>query len=184
MPAFNSPARQTSACASCASTQRSITCTLASTAALPAGGTAASATRPSRNVWRAPGIWVQLGFIPTGPSHALTTMPSRDRTACMYSPHVPSLGDGDRVTGIRGRPTTGATVTESARVVIGADGMRSLVAPEVRRRAMPPSHPSPVPTTATHRRSGRRCRVLCWPAACGNRLRDQRSASQPHRPQS
>jgi len=41
------------------------------------------------------------------------------------------LTDGERVTGIRGRPATGATLTESARVVIGADGMRSLVAREV-----------------------------------------------------
>jgi 2-polyprenyl-6-methoxyphenol hydroxylase-like FAD-dependent oxidoreductase len=39
--------------------------------------------------------------------------------------------DGERITGIRGRPATGATVSESGRVVIGADGMRSLVAREV-----------------------------------------------------
>jgi len=36
--------------------------------------------------------------------------------------------DGERVTGIRGRAAGGATVTEQARVVIGADGLRSLVA--------------------------------------------------------
>ncbi len=43
------------------------------------------------------------------------------------------LMDGDRVTGIRGRAAgRGATVTEEARVVIGADGMRSLVARTVR----------------------------------------------------
>ena len=37
------------------------------------------------------------------------------------------LTDGDRVGGIRGR-ADGATVTEQARIVIGGDGMRSLVA--------------------------------------------------------
>lgn len=42
------------------------------------------------------------------------------------------LMDGARVTGIRGRAAGGATVTEEARVVIGADGMRSLVARTVR----------------------------------------------------
>jgi len=39
--------------------------------------------------------------------------------------------DGDRVTGIRGQSQGGAPVTESARIVIGADGMRSLVAQSV-----------------------------------------------------
>ena len=38
------------------------------------------------------------------------------------------LMEGDRVNGIRGRAAGGAMVTEEARVVIGADGMRSLVA--------------------------------------------------------
>jgi flavin-dependent dehydrogenase len=38
------------------------------------------------------------------------------------------LGDGDRVTGIRGRSIGGGTVTERAHVTIGADGMRSIVA--------------------------------------------------------
>ncbi|MDD9993999.1 MAG: NAD(P)/FAD-dependent oxidoreductase [Rhodospirillales bacterium] len=37
-------------------------------------------------------------------------------------------GDGDRVTGIAGSDKTGATVREAARIVIGADGMNSLVA--------------------------------------------------------
>ena len=37
-------------------------------------------------------------------------------------------GDGDRVTGIAGTDKTGATVRESARIVIGADGMNSFVA--------------------------------------------------------
>jgi flavin-dependent dehydrogenase len=39
--------------------------------------------------------------------------------------------DGDRVVGIRGRAAGGAMVTEKARIVIGADGMRSLVASTV-----------------------------------------------------
>ena len=39
--------------------------------------------------------------------------------------------DGARVTGIRGRTAGGATVTERARIVIGADGMNSLVARSV-----------------------------------------------------
>lgn len=36
--------------------------------------------------------------------------------------------DGDRVVGIRGRSTTGSSVTENARVVIGADGLHSTIA--------------------------------------------------------
>jgi 2-polyprenyl-6-methoxyphenol hydroxylase-like FAD-dependent oxidoreductase len=36
--------------------------------------------------------------------------------------------DGDRVTGIRGHDRGGATVAENARIVIGADGLRSIVA--------------------------------------------------------
>jgi flavin-dependent dehydrogenase len=43
--------------------------------------------------------------------------------------------DGERVTGIRGRSTGGATVTERAGVVIGADGRNSLVARHVRAPA-------------------------------------------------
>ncbi|MBS2962355.1 FAD-dependent monooxygenase [Actinocrinis puniceicyclus] len=38
------------------------------------------------------------------------------------------LGDGDRVTGVRGRTSSGARVTVPASFVVGADGMRSLVA--------------------------------------------------------
>ncbi len=38
------------------------------------------------------------------------------------------LTDGDRVTGIRGHAVGGATVSEQARLVIGADGLRSFVA--------------------------------------------------------
>ena len=38
------------------------------------------------------------------------------------------LRDGDRVTGIAGRSAAGASVTETARVVVGADGIHSLVA--------------------------------------------------------
>jgi 2-polyprenyl-6-methoxyphenol hydroxylase-like FAD-dependent oxidoreductase len=41
------------------------------------------------------------------------------------------LMDGDRVTGIRGRDADGATFSEEARIVVGADGMRSLVAQAV-----------------------------------------------------
>jgi flavin-dependent dehydrogenase len=36
--------------------------------------------------------------------------------------------DGDRVAGVRGRSSGGELVTEQAKIVIGADGMRSLVA--------------------------------------------------------
>ncbi len=38
------------------------------------------------------------------------------------------LMDGEEVTGIRGHATGGATVSEKARIVIGADGLRSFVA--------------------------------------------------------
>jgi 2-polyprenyl-6-methoxyphenol hydroxylase-like FAD-dependent oxidoreductase len=41
------------------------------------------------------------------------------------------LRDGDQVTGIQGRSTGGRRVKEHARLVIGADGMRSLVARSV-----------------------------------------------------
>jgi 2-polyprenyl-6-methoxyphenol hydroxylase-like FAD-dependent oxidoreductase len=39
--------------------------------------------------------------------------------------------DGTSITGIRGRDANGSTVTESARIVIGADGARSLIAEAV-----------------------------------------------------
>jgi flavin-dependent dehydrogenase len=42
------------------------------------------------------------------------------------------LEDNGRVMGIRGRSRDGVTVSETARVVIGADGMRSIVAQTVR----------------------------------------------------
>jgi flavin-dependent dehydrogenase len=45
------------------------------------------------------------------------------------------LADGARVTGIRGQAAGGAMVTERARIVIGADGPRSLVARSVRAPA-------------------------------------------------
>lgn len=45
------------------------------------------------------------------------------------------LVDGDRVCGVRGRTRSGATVTERARIVIGADGRRSLVAKAARAAA-------------------------------------------------
>jgi flavin-dependent dehydrogenase len=38
------------------------------------------------------------------------------------------LADGDRITGIRGQEKGSAAVSETARIVIGADGMRSVVA--------------------------------------------------------
>jgi 2-polyprenyl-6-methoxyphenol hydroxylase-like FAD-dependent oxidoreductase len=41
------------------------------------------------------------------------------------------LADGDRVVGIRGRAAGGGTVTEKARIVIGADGLHSAVARRV-----------------------------------------------------
>jgi flavin-dependent dehydrogenase len=40
--------------------------------------------------------------------------------------------EGDRVTGIRGRTRGGARIAERARIVVGADGMRSLVAGAVK----------------------------------------------------
>jgi len=40
--------------------------------------------------------------------------------------------DGKSVTGIRGRDANGATVTEHARIVVGADGARSMVAESVK----------------------------------------------------
>ena len=42
------------------------------------------------------------------------------------------LTDGERVVGIRGRSAAGEPVTERARIVIGADGMNSLVARSVK----------------------------------------------------
>jgi flavin-dependent dehydrogenase len=41
------------------------------------------------------------------------------------------VGDGDRVTGIRGHSRAGTTTIETARIVIGADGLNSLVARSV-----------------------------------------------------
>ncbi len=51
--------------------------------------------------------------------------------------------DGDRVTGIRGHAHGGATVTEQARIVIGADGLHSLVAKAVQA---PTYHETPALT--------------------------------------
>lgn len=45
------------------------------------------------------------------------------------------LFDGDRMAGVKGRAGHGAAVEERARIVIGADGMRSLVANSVRANA-------------------------------------------------
>jgi 2-polyprenyl-6-methoxyphenol hydroxylase-like FAD-dependent oxidoreductase len=53
------------------------------------------------------------------------------------------LRDGDRVTGVRGRTRDGQTVTEHARIVIGADGRGSAVA-----RAVGPERYHEVPNLA------------------------------------
>ena len=45
------------------------------------------------------------------------------------------LTDGERVTGIRGHAAGGAMVTEEARIVVGADGLRSFVARSVQAPA-------------------------------------------------
>ncbi len=42
------------------------------------------------------------------------------------------LWDGDLVTGIRGTTSSGTSITEKARIVVGADGMRSTVARAVK----------------------------------------------------
>lgn len=42
------------------------------------------------------------------------------------------LWEGDRVAGIRGRDKNGSVITEKARIVIGADGLRSFVAQAVK----------------------------------------------------
>jgi flavin-dependent dehydrogenase len=55
------------------------------------------------------------------------------------------LMDGDRVRGIRGHTAGGAPVTEEARIVIGADGLRSLVARAVQA---PSYHERPTLTCA------------------------------------
>src|SRR6266849_10133359 len=41
------------------------------------------------------------------------------------------LVNGSQVTGVRGRAAGGPTVNETARIVIGADGMRSIIARSV-----------------------------------------------------
>ncbi len=55
------------------------------------------------------------------------------------------LMEGDRVTGIRGRHANGSLVTEKAPIVIGADGMRSLLARHVQA---PTYHTKPTLTCA------------------------------------
>jgi 2-polyprenyl-6-methoxyphenol hydroxylase-like FAD-dependent oxidoreductase len=42
------------------------------------------------------------------------------------------IEEGDRVTGIRGHAADGATAIEHARVVVGADGLKSFVARSVK----------------------------------------------------
>jgi 2-polyprenyl-6-methoxyphenol hydroxylase-like FAD-dependent oxidoreductase len=56
------------------------------------------------------------------------------------------LWDGDRVAGIKGHTRSGAMVEERARVVIGADGVHSLVAKAVR----PPEYDTKPPITANY----------------------------------
>jgi 2-polyprenyl-6-methoxyphenol hydroxylase-like FAD-dependent oxidoreductase len=56
------------------------------------------------------------------------------------------LMDGDRVTGIRGRAGDGKTVTETARIVIGADGMHSSVA----RSVQAPTYSTKSPLTCAY----------------------------------
>jgi len=88
-----------------------------------------------------------------GPFALTGSPPSADGVACGYGPRrrvldtilveaaaeagaqvrehftvTDLLMDGDRVRGIRGHTAGGAPVTEEARIVIGADGLRSLVA--------------------------------------------------------
>ena len=65
-----------------------------------------------------------------------------------------------RVTGIRGRAAGGATVTERARIVIGADGLRSLVARSVEAPVYNDPPRSPAATTRTGAMSRSRCRDL------------------------
>jgi 2-polyprenyl-6-methoxyphenol hydroxylase-like FAD-dependent oxidoreductase len=55
------------------------------------------------------------------------------------------LFDGDTVVGIRGRQRNGATVEERARIVIGADGIHSVVAKQVRA---PEYDPRPIAACA------------------------------------
>src|SRR5829696_4120312 len=55
------------------------------------------------------------------------------------------LGDGDRVVGVRGR-SRGIAVEEHARIVVGADGRRSLVA----RRVDAPAYDTRPPLTTTY----------------------------------
>jgi 2-polyprenyl-6-methoxyphenol hydroxylase-like FAD-dependent oxidoreductase len=56
------------------------------------------------------------------------------------------LWDGDRVVGIKGHGRTGGTVEERARVVIGADGVHSLVA----RVVQPPEYDVKPPLTTNY----------------------------------
>ena len=56
------------------------------------------------------------------------------------------LWDGDRVAGIKGHSRTGATVEERARVVVGADGVNSMVA----KAARAPEYDVKPPLTANY----------------------------------
>ena len=56
------------------------------------------------------------------------------------------LMDGEQVTGIRGHVANGVTVTERSKIVIGADGMRSLVA----RAVQAPTYHAKPPLTCAY----------------------------------
>ena len=75
------------------------------------------------------------GLLPRGgPSSTRSwSMPrSRPARSCANTSRSKNLvWDGDRVSGIAGRSAGGAMVTEQARIVIGADGLHSLVARQV-----------------------------------------------------
>jgi len=84
--------------------------------------------------------------------------------------------DGTRVTGIKGHTANGATLSEQARIVIGADGMRSLVARTVQA---PTYHQRPslscsyytywegVPTIGGELYGREGCNIGMWPTNDG-----------------
>jgi flavin-dependent dehydrogenase len=86
------------------------------------------------------------------------------------------LMDGDRVTGIRGRDRNGASVIEHATVVVGADGMHSIVARAVQAptyNEKPPlacyyySYWSGVPMAAAEGGIGDGCFLVAFPTNDG-----------------
>ena len=76
-----------------------------------------------------------VAYAPGGPcwtSCSWTPRPRREPRSGRGSPSRSIVIEDGRVTGVRGHGKGGATVTERARVVIGADGRHSLVAKAVR----------------------------------------------------